>query len=154
MKRLLIIFIAIILAAPLSSFLINMIWCLMDLWESHRTVYNEYWSFWDSVTVYAICEIPIYVVIGIPSTLIIDFVIKTDSTIGKRFYLLQFFLYSLFALFLGLFFPAIFLGLISYVVGIYQLGNFFIMVVIAVHIYFHILFYLRIIFYKENKDAS
>jgi hypothetical protein len=135
MKKIFIILISILFATPLSSLSFNIILHLMALPESLQKDYYEYWSFWGSVLTVAIYELPIYIVIGIPITLLIDFILKLTKKKNntQRLYLYQFFLYSLSAAVVG----AILVSVEYINIGI------IIPVTIAVHIYFHILYYLR-----------
>ena len=67
MKKLFIILIAIFLSASLLSCLtLNL---MMD------DNYN-FWDIWLSVIIVALYEVPIYLVVGLPVTLLIDFVLK------------------------------------------------------------------------------
>jgi hypothetical protein len=134
MKKFFIILISIFIAAPLSSLSFNIILHLMALPESLHKDYYEYWPFLGSVLIVALYELPIYIVVAIPITLLIDFVLKlTKITNTKKSYLFQFFLYSLSATVFGALLAS----------AVYINKGIFVPVTIAVHIYFHILYYLR-----------
>jgi len=91
----------------------------------------------------AVYEVPFYIIVGIPVTLLIDFALKlTNASSTKKLYLFQFLLYSLSAAFFGLYFYFT-------VNDNWNNVEIAILVVIAVYTYFHILFFLRKRFNKE-----
>jgi hypothetical protein len=139
MKKFFIILISVLFAAPLSSLLSHVI---LNLMMSDNFSYNEHWSFLSSLIIVAVYEVPIYIVVGIPVTLLIDFVLKLKKLPSiKKLYLFQFLLYSLSAIFFWIYF----------ITENRNVENveILILIVIAVHTYFHILFYLRKRFNKE-----
>ncbi len=94
-------------------------------------------NFWLSVIIVALYEVPIYIVVGIPVTLLIDFVLKLPvASNTNKLYLFQFLLYSLAAAFFGLY-------LYFTVNENWNNVGLFILSIIAVYTYFHILFFLR-----------
>lgn len=128
MKKFLIILITILLSAPLSSLLSYLTLNLMMDDDS---------NFWLSVIIVVIYEVPIYFVVGLPVTLLIDFVLKlTGASKTKNVYLFQLLLYSLVAAFFGLY---------LYFTGNENWNNvaMAILALIAVYTYSHILFFLR-----------
>lgn len=147
MKKYLIIFLAIIIASPLSSLIINFINQLLMPVTAGESYY-EYWTFWGGVYIFAIYQVPIYIIIGIPVTLLIDRVIKdTKSNINEKTYFLQLLLYTLSALSLGLYLFLMSNSIQSLIV-----------VAIAVYTYFHILFLLRtrskVVNFFNNKNTG
>ncbi|WP_226643152.1 hypothetical protein [Mesobacillus subterraneus] len=150
MKKYLIILLAIFIASPLSSLISNyFIYFRMPV--TVREDYYEYWSFWGNVMTVAIFQLLIYILVGIPVTLLIDRVIKHTklNNIGRS-YLLQLFLYGLSALVLGLYLFTSSKNVESLMV-----------VFIDVFTYFHILLLLRtrsklvnLLFYNKNKKRG
>ncbi|MGE7610348.1 hypothetical protein ACQKML_27820 [Peribacillus frigoritolerans] len=129
MKKLYLIPISILIAAPLSSFFSASIDSLISLNEELPK--DEYFPFLNGVIIVTLYELAIYCIIGIPVTLIIDAItylvgLRTDL----KAYLLQFSLYSISAITLAY---------------ILLTDNYwaYLIVGIAVHTYFHILFFLK-----------
>lgn len=132
MKKLFVFLFAVILSAPLSSLIINYITHLL-MPVTARESYYEYWSFWGNVITVAIYQIPIYILVGIPVSLLIDWVIKdTKSNSNVKTYFLQLLMYSLSALVLGL-----------YLFSISNNIESLIAITISVYTYFYILLLLR-----------
>ncbi|MEB2494581.1 hypothetical protein SOP93_26215 [Peribacillus frigoritolerans] len=138
MKKLYLIHISILLAAPLSSFLSASIDSLISLNENLPK--DEYSPFLNGIIVGILYELAIYCIIGIPVTLIIDTITYfVGLHTNLKVYLLQFSLYTISAITLAY---------------ILDSDNFwaYLMVGIAVHTYFHILFFLKkiIAILKQN----
>ncbi len=147
MIKYLIIFFAIIVASPLSSLIINYISQLLMPVTAQESYY-EYWTFWGGVFIVAIYQVPIYIIVGIPVTLLIDWIIKdTKSNSNEKTYFPQLLLYTLSALALG-----------SYLFLLSNSIESLIVVVIAVYTYFHILFLLRtrfkVVNFLNNKNTN
>lgn len=135
MKQFSIIILAILISAPLSSF-IGVVIDYLSMTESLREEYYKYNSLdWDLVAV-AFFSIPVYLIIGIPVTLIIDFLTKKIGLITTfKKYLLQLLLYSLSAI-----------GLASIIFSNeFEVYGFIALFVLT---YFHVLFYLRLRYLK------
>jgi hypothetical protein len=129
MKKFLLILLSIIIASPISALLFfsSYLFLLED------PGFNEYAPFWGGVFAYSFFQIPFYVVIGIPVTLLIDFAtIYRKHTSLKIIYLFQFVLYTI-------------SGLL--IISLLSLENGFdveaVLLIIPVLTYFHILFFLR-----------
>lgn len=127
MKKFLIILVAVLLSAPLSSLISSLIAGL---------IMGDVSSFLLGVIIFTIYEVPIYIVVGLPVTLLIDFVLKlTGVSNSKNKYLYQFLLYSLVTVVLGL-----------YLYSVNENWNNTVLVIIstvAIYTYFHILYFLR-----------
>jgi hypothetical protein len=147
MKKLFIILLAVVVAS-LSSSLLSNYFIYLRTPVTAREDYYEYWSFWGNVFPLAIFQLPIYIFVGIPVTLLIDWVIKdTKTNSHKKSYLFQLFLYSLSAIVVGLY--------------LFSSSNNFeslMVVFIAVYTYFHILFLFRtrsnLLFNNKNKKRG
>ncbi|MDM5293001.1 hypothetical protein QUF81_07290 [Peribacillus simplex] len=129
MKKIYLIPISILLAAPLSSFLSALIDSLISLNEDLPK--DENFPFLNGVIIGTIYELVIYCIIGIPVTLIIDTITYfVGLHTNLKVYLLQFSLYTISAITLAY---------------ILDFDNFwaYLTVGIAVHTYFHILFFLK-----------
>ncbi|WP_102264489.1 hypothetical protein [Mesobacillus jeotgali] len=125
MKRILL---AIILAAPTSAALITF-YGYLTFGASQETGYYGYNPYLDTILVLTIYQIPFYLILGIPTTLLIDLIIK-EGKINKYPYILQFVLYSISAIIVS-----------STMFTIEYQG--WLVFGIAVHTYFHILYFLR-----------
>jgi hypothetical protein len=135
MKKILLILFVILISSPLSALLSNF-YFLLVMTENDKREYYQYYSFGGDVFSMALYEIPIYIVVGIPVTFLIDFIIKKFTlTQPNRSYLFQLFMYVVASGFLGLY-----LFLASHNIEI------FLVVLIAVLTYFHILVYFRKLF--------
>lgn len=135
MKKFSLIILAILIASPLSS-LIGIIYGYFSMNESLREEQLKYSSPFSNFILVAIGSIPIYIIIGIPVTLIIDLLTKkTGVTTTYKVYFMQLFLYS---------FSAIGLSsiLVSNELGAYGF------ILLFVLTYFHVLFYLRLRYLK------
>ncbi|HZH59534.1 MAG TPA: hypothetical protein VEY70_08170 [Metabacillus sp.] len=129
------ILLAILIAAPLSS-LISVIIDYFSMTESLREEYYEYNHPFGDFAVVAIGSIPVYLIIGIPVTLIIDLLTKKIGvTTTYKVYLLKFFLYSLSSIGLASLLP-------SNEIEAYGFIALFVLT------YFHVLFYLRLRYLK------
>ncbi|MFZ7942738.1 hypothetical protein [Neobacillus sp. 19] len=135
MKKLLVILSVVLISSPLSALLSNL-YFLLIMTENDKREYYQYYSFGGDVFSIALYEIPIYIIVGIPVTFLIDFIIKKFKlNQSSRVYLIQLFMYMVAAGFFGSY---LFLG--SHNIEI------FLVVLIAVLTYFHILVYFRKLF--------
>jgi hypothetical protein len=104
--------------------------------ENDKREYYQYYSFGGDIFSMALYEIPIYIIVGIPVTFLIEFIIrKYTLPQPNRSYLFQLFMYVVAA---GIFGSYLFLG--SHEIEI------FLVVLIAVLTYFHILVIFKKLF--------
>jgi hypothetical protein len=127
------IFIAILMAAPISV-------CLSELLNYITRTQNERLSYYDlypfnimDVIIYGLIYIPFYILLGIPTTLIIDFFCKRKQMSSRSYlYIFQFCLYLVSAV---------------VVTFLFQQKHFslekLLYICIPVFTYFHILFLIR-----------
>ncbi|MGG4266426.1 hypothetical protein [Peribacillus simplex] len=130
MKKFSIILIALLIAAPLSSILMGLVDSLISL--NDEPVSDNYAGTISTLVAITLYQIPIYLVVGIPVTLIIDFLTKLlGLKKNSKVYLFQFLLYST-----SVMVPA-------YILGANNIWN-YLLVGIPVHTYFLLLFWLRL----------
>ncbi|UTE77440.1 hypothetical protein [Rossellomorea sp. KS-H15a] len=134
MKKLILILCSILLSAPLSAFLsVGTAYLLTEPVTVQGYHFNP--PIWATAVVVAVYEIPFYIIVGIPVTYLIDYLIKKFSPEANR---LKEYSY----LFLGYFIAALLLSvslLQSDIEG-------YLTVFIPVFVYFHILWGMRLRF--------
>ncbi len=129
LKKLLLMLLAILISSPVAAIFIG----IVDILMVERDPYEGELDFWGEVYFLSTFSIPVYIILGIPVTLIIDALnSKTKVPFGFNSYLIQLLLFTLSAIAVNLLVPSYSRNVVS-----------FITFSIPVYTYFHILFYLR-----------
>ncbi|WP_427036589.1 hypothetical protein [Cytobacillus pseudoceanisediminis] len=129
LEKLLLMLLAILLSSPVAAIFIIMV----DILMVERDPYEGELDFWGEVYFLSTFSIPVYIILGIPVTLIIDALnSNTKVPFGFKSYLIQLLLYTLSAIAVNLLVPSYSRNVVS-----------FITFSIPVYTYFHVLFYLR-----------